>query len=244
MGRRNRPLDRDDGYDGKKADVTLSGRTLYKDGAWNTLCLPFDVTISGSPLAGDGVTVMELNSSASSLSSDGTLTINFTTVAGGTLTAGRPYIIKWDNTGGSIKNPEFSGVTLSADDPVAVTFSNALGSDCQFVGSYSTLDVTADNIDEIVYLGAGNKLGYSSAPRTLHACRAHFVVPTSSAGAPRAMTRSIVNFGNGETTGIRPVPTTGATSDDAWYTLDGRKLAGQPTAKGVYVHNGRKEAVK
>ena len=34
------------------ADVTLSGRTLYKDGAWNTICLPFDVTIAGSPLAG------------------------------------------------------------------------------------------------------------------------------------------------------------------------------------------------
>ena len=38
--------------DGCVADVTLSGRTLYKDGAWNTLCLPFDVTIAGSPLAG------------------------------------------------------------------------------------------------------------------------------------------------------------------------------------------------
>ena len=39
--------------DGYVADVTLSGRTLYKDGAWNTICLPFDVTIAGSPLAGD-----------------------------------------------------------------------------------------------------------------------------------------------------------------------------------------------
>ena len=35
------------------ADVTLTGRTLYKDGAWNTICLPFDVTISGSVLDGD-----------------------------------------------------------------------------------------------------------------------------------------------------------------------------------------------
>ena len=24
--------------------VTLSGRTLYKDGCWNTLCLPFSLT--------------------------------------------------------------------------------------------------------------------------------------------------------------------------------------------------------
>ncbi len=30
----------------------------------------------------------------------------------------------------------------------------------------------------------------------------------------------------------------------AWYTLDGRKLAGKPAKKGVYIHNGRKVAVK
>ena len=29
-----------------------------------------------------------------------------------------------------------------------------------------------------------------------------------------------------------------------WYTLDGRKLSQKPTAKGVYIHNGRKEVVK
>ena len=29
-------------YNGKEATVTLTGRTLLKDGAWNTICLPFD----------------------------------------------------------------------------------------------------------------------------------------------------------------------------------------------------------
>ena len=32
--------------------LTLQGRTLYHDGYWNTICLPFNVTLSGSPLAG------------------------------------------------------------------------------------------------------------------------------------------------------------------------------------------------
>ncbi len=36
---------------GKVRNVTLAGRTLYKDGSWNTLCLPFDVTIAGTPPA-------------------------------------------------------------------------------------------------------------------------------------------------------------------------------------------------
>ena len=30
----------------------------------------------------------------------------------------------------------------------------------------------------------------------------------------------------------------------AWYTLDGRKLSGKPSAKGIYVRNGRKFIIK
>ncbi len=32
--------------------------------------------------------------------------------------------------------------------------------------------------------------------------------------------------------------------NDAWFTLDGRRLAGKPTTKGIYIHNGRKEVLK
>ena len=30
----------------------------------------------------------------------------------------------------------------------------------------------------------------------------------------------------------------------AWYTLDGRKLDGKPTQKGLYINNGRKTVIK
>ena len=33
-------------------------------------------------------------------------------------------------------------------------------------------------------------------------------------------------------------------SDDAWYSLDGRKLEGMPTKKGIYINGGRKVVVK
>jgi hypothetical protein len=29
-----------------------------------------------------------------------------------------------------------------------------------------------------------------------------------------------------------------------WFSLDGRKLNGRPTEKGIYIHNGRKVIVK
>lgn len=40
------------------------------------------------------------------------------------------------------------------------------------------------------------------------------------------------------TTGVA-LPQDKTQSQDAWYTLDGRKLNGQPTKKGVYIHNGK-----
>ena len=30
----------------------------------------------------------------------------------------------------------------------------------------------------------------------------------------------------------------------AWYTLDGRRLTGQPAQRGVYVRNGQKIVIK
>ena len=32
-------------------------------------------------------------------------------------------------------------------------------------------------------------------------------------------------------------------SADAWYTLDGRKLQGEPTEKGMYIYNGKKQVI-
>ena len=76
-------------------DVTLTDRTLYKDGAWNTICLPFDVTIAGSPLA--GATARPLTSASISGS---TLNLTFGDAVD-ELVAGTPYIIKWPTNSNS-----------------------------------------------------------------------------------------------------------------------------------------------
>ena len=76
---------------GLKYNVTLNGRTLYKDGDWNTLCLPFSVTdFTGTPL--EGATVKELLTT-SNLDGAGKLTLNFEDAT--TIEAGKPYLVKW-----------------------------------------------------------------------------------------------------------------------------------------------------
>jgi len=98
--------------DGEIGNVTLSGRTLWKDGYWNTLCLPFRVDdLSGTPL--EGATVKELDDASSNLT-DGTLTLNFTDAT--EMEAGTPYLVKWGTPADFVIN--------SADD--WDTFCNAL----------------------------------------------------------------------------------------------------------------------
>ena len=78
--------------DRRHANVTLKGRTLWGDGSWNTICLPFDVAdITTTPL--HGATIKALLSSDYNEES-GTLTLNFTN-ATTSLSAGTPYIFRW-----------------------------------------------------------------------------------------------------------------------------------------------------
>ena len=77
-------------------NVILKDRTLYRNGDWNTLCLPFSMpTLRGTPL--EGFTVMELDGTASHLDSNGTLYLNFTPAT--SIEAGKPYIVKSNSTG-------------------------------------------------------------------------------------------------------------------------------------------------
>ncbi len=57
----------------------------------------------------------------------------------------------------------------------------------------------------------------------------------------RAAARAIVI--DGETTSLREMDVEVAESEE-WFDLQGRKLDGKPTRKGVYIHNGKKEVVR
>ena len=81
-------------YNNQRCDVTLQDRTLYQDGDWNTLGLPFSMTsdqLNSSPLV--GATIKQLDESNSNLDNDGKLTLAF--LEASTIEAGKPYIVKW-----------------------------------------------------------------------------------------------------------------------------------------------------
>ena len=237
-------------------DITLQGRTLYKDGDWNTLCLPFNVTLSGSPLAG-----AEARPLSEASITGTTLTLNFGDAVS-TLAAGMPYIIKWtkDDVNPTIDNPVFSGVTIDATDN---SFDNSVNSDLRvrFLGTYKS--TTFDGVDKsILFLGADNTLYYpqpdidtenpeNSKFPTIGAQRAYFKIGEDGANNARQITAFNLDFGDSsESTGIREIDTDPAPSPaptgvgrSEWYTMEGVKLSGKPTKSGVYIHNGKKVVI-
>jgi uncharacterized repeat protein (TIGR02543 family) len=226
----------------------LYGRTLYKDGAWNTLCLPFDLdaeALAASPLAGctlmemdvDGTYDDEGHASASGShqtgfdDATGTLYLYFKEAT--SISAGKPYIIKWAS-GVDIVNPLFSNVTLNSGDNEVSSSDGSVS----FVGSYKPVSLVA-NDHKTLFLGAGNKLYWPNADMTIGAFRACFKLSDGTEAR-----QFVLGFGGDEVTSIDNSQFTIDNEADAWYTLDGRKLDGKPSKKGLYIHNGRKTVIK
>ena len=216
-------------------DVKLAGRTLYKDGEWNTICLPFNLTLADSPLEGAIAKTLE---SATMTGTHVTLTFSAAVTE---LEAGVPYIIKWDVSedalASDIVNPVFNGVTIVANTEDQHTIS-AVDGHVKFIGYYDAFGIDENDTD-IYYMTAGSTLKHTGKARTLKACRAYFQFSEAANG--RLL---VLNFGDSETTGIISIENGKLNNESGWYTVDGKKLDQQPTRKGLYIHNGVKVVIK
>ena len=133
----------------------------------------------------------------------------------------------------------------------------------KFIGTYDTQNFSASNDDIYGFVGTagtGTEVGsfvqvggyvrvkpmraYMQAPAPPNNARAY---SGSSSDAAPAMLRIRLLGSNGETTGIvslTPDPSPKGEGSGYWYTLDGRKLQGKPTQKGLYINNGKKVVIK
>lgn len=243
-------------WNGRTATVTLSGRRLFKDGDWNTICLPFNVvdgdtsdglTFTGTPL--EGAIVKQLDTEGWYDESgnrynvetegckqtgieDDCLYLNFADAT--SIEAGKPYLIKW-KSGENITNPVFTDVKINATVPT-VSFTNG-----SFNGIYDSRTFTKDDRGQYLLLGSDNTLYYAGTGAGIGACRAYFQVPNGSAGI-KAFN---LNIDGSDTTEITDTDCTDQTdTDNGWWTLSGVRLNGKPTEKGVYLFNGKKVVVQ
>ena len=215
--------------------VALAGRTLYKDGDWNTLCLPFDVDDFDDTIF-DDAKVMELDVDDDDDDDDdeeqtgfngetGTLSLYFKEAD--KIEAGKPYLVKWETTGDDIENPVFSGVTISSTTPGSVTSDDNL---VQFQGIYNPTMIYSDANDNL-FLGAGNNLYWPSTEGyTLNAFRAYFHVNLSGDSYVREIR---MNLDGDAVTSIQNSSTSEAAEPSAKFIIHNYPL---PTKRIV---NGR-----
>lgn len=225
-------------HDAKTANVKFEGRTIYKDGKWNTLCLPFDV-VAGSGWLEDA-TAMRLNKYVSGFNaSTGELTLYFYNVEDEldkTIHAGTPFIVKWAEAD-DISSPEFDGVAISKEAGNDTSNDGTLS----FVGTFSPVELAAGDKSNL-YLGGANKLYTPSAKRDIGSFRGYFHL-----NSPASIKRITLNFGDDETV-TEIIDVRGQMEDvrsaKGWFTLQGVQLTAEPTVPGIYIKDGVKTAVK
>lgn len=228
-------------YNGKYAHVTLDNRTFYQDNTWNTIYLPFDMTldeVDASPLAGGDIRTLTNNITVE----DYTVTLNFTaegealtTWGGNKFYGGVPYIVKWAS-GSNIENPQFANVTITnaayyVGDQTKVMFE----------GTYAPKEFAAEE-RSILFIGEGNKFNWPLAGAKIGAMRGFFELVGMEAEIASNSIKIYSNLDDEDPTGIANLNEVKDSSD--WYDLSGRKLAGKPAMKGIYVNGGRKVTVK
>ena len=135
-------------------------------------------------------------------------------------------------------------MTISNSTAQAVESVTAGLETVQMVGTYSPVSVTA-NDKSILFLGDANTLYYSTVGRQILSCRSYFSVPYINAHAGAKVRAFALSFDGEEATGILEVSAnSNEVKDDVWYSLDGVRLSGKPTQRGMYINKGKKILVK
>ena len=205
-------------------------RTLNAAG-WNTFCVPFD--ISAAKVSALGLTVKQFT--GATLSS-GTLTLSFSDAE--SIAAGTPYLVKpAANIDFTAAGNEFAGVTQDW------TAHSVNGGDATFVPALEPVSMTGGDKTTLFVANGGATLTYPVSDGSMKGFRAYFSVP----GGASLASAFVLDFGDGETTGVRSIDNGQLIMDnraDAWYMLDGRRLSKEPTKSGVYVVNGKKTVIK
>ena len=218
----------------ENVNVTLK-RTLYGDGGWNTLCVPFTLTEAQTKAAfGNNVELRELESVAGN-------TLTFKTV--NSVTANVPCLIKVTAAGNEYK---FEGVSTTAvknnrDYTLSLVEGNIL-----FLGIYSAMDVVEADLagsstnGYYAFLGANNTFFKAKAGSTMKAFRAFFSVPND------VNTKQLKAVIDGTTTGIEDLVIDGVKANGRVYNLNGQYVGNSLNGlqPGLYIQNGKKIVIK
>lgn len=211
-------------------NVTLKRSMVVNE--WNTICLPFDVTMDKAKAAfGDNVKIVELDTKAAVDAN----VLSFKASTG--IVAATPYLIK-PSAVSETGTYTFDGVDITETNDENAYVKNPIA----FKGIFSMVDITKD-VDNVgasyyaAFLGAGNKI-YKAGTGMTKGFRAYFAIPKSaSASALRVVI-------DGTATSIKNIDSEIVESNAPVYNLQGQRVDGNNLTPGIYVKAGKKFVVK
>ena len=208
---------------------------------WSTICLPFDMDEEELKAAfGDDVKLYTFEGCETTMNGSDVVGIKVNFEPTTYLSTNWPYVIKVSRpiTEFSVENRSFkTGHVLSRQDYKRIGTTVLYNT---FNGTY----VAETTVPNLCLFLSGGKFYYSTGQTKMKGFRCYFdfydvlsEVDNMTAGAKISL-----SIGD-ETTGVESVECR-TDSSEGWYTLDGIKLNGEPTKKGIYIYNGKKVVKK
>lgn len=228
-------------YEAGVKDYVTMKRTINA-GEWSTICLPFTLQQNAAKtIFGNDVELYKFTGFETTID-ENTFTptaikMNFTKYNLGALapmTGGQPFLIKTSKSITEIK-PDATVTLVNEIKANAVSDANYDAFGGSFKGTFVSTTIPAKKL-----FISGNKFWYSTGLTTTKAFRGWFDLDLVL-NEEISLSRVTLNLTDGETTQI--VSLNGEVSNDLYYDLQGRPVQ-NPSKKGLYIKNGRKEVVK
>jgi len=224
---------------GEDYNITF-GDMSFKAGSWYTMVLPFETTPYDLVDIFDSYLITDRMTSASGTKIAFTLEFN-------TLPANEPFLVKFAKDV-NLSTKGCAGKEISSAEPKVIINDNT------FMGVYTAQNIQTTDVQKVGWLATATNSGSSmsndwkspkSAPRELLPMEAYLIYPSVTSSP--IITVEDFDFATG-TTAIKSLSAdqiNGLTViGKGWYTLDGKKLQGAPTEKGIYINNGKKVVLK
>ena len=245
----------------QKLPATAGANRIWDAKQWNTLVLPFDISVAQLSLAFEYAIVNVVDPSKTTANN-----VQFK-LEMDEIPANTPFTIKTskkligadDKEGITVAGDpnegliDFSILGLGTQTILAPTDAQLAGVDAgmgyKFVPTYEKVTVDKDKSALRFLLGNSNswaKIGATSEA-TWDIVPFAAYVDLSASAAPEMVTFTFQEL-DGSTTTVKAIESGLAKANgytmEGWYNLNGVKLEGAPTQKGIYINNGRKVVIK
>jgi hypothetical protein len=222
---------------GNLASVSIMGNPKMGDGAFPDKAT---VTLNLTANAASGAKWMTFYNDRYNFQADANTTVYKATVVGQSLvlTEVADKIVNGATRGNNdiITAPATAVILKSTGNPVMTRVTDR-SSDTQANALIGTMEATATPANCFTLASGSKGVGfYHYTGSEVAAGKAYLIYNGASAA------REFIGFD--ETTGICSIDNGQLTIDNSWYSLDGRKLQGEPAKKGIYVRNGQKVVIK